>query len=126
MAVLLLHGVSQVHWIADEQTAARKDAHHVLGSKPEIIGGCFLIDITRLRGWRLRAIASSAEFLVGLVSGLSDDRAIPVWDSTFFPKADVSRLSQLGRPDRSGSTDRPPWLSLRCISSLVSKPTEAG
>ena len=73
-------------------------AHYVMSSRPDSKAGRFALEMVCLRGWRLSAIASSAEFFVGDVPGLpeappsfiEDDEStivsgMPSWASTFKP-----------------------------------------
>jgi hypothetical protein len=98
-AVLVLRGVDEFHWSAGEPRGPRPVAHYVMSSKPGVDRNRFTLELVCLRGWRLNAIASAAEFFVGDIPGLSeappnfaedDERTIadsmPAWDSLFKPE----------------------------------------
>lgn len=99
-AVLVMHDVAEVQWVADERWEHRRRvAHYVMSSKPNIEGDRFTFELVCLRGWRLSAVASTAEFFVGDVPDLpeappsfveDDEQTIaagmPAWDSMFKPE----------------------------------------
>jgi hypothetical protein len=98
-AVLVMRDVVHAEWSSERTRAAGRVAHYVGSSKPEIRGDLFALELVCLRGWRLSATASSAEFFVGDVLGLpeappnfiEDDegtiaKGMPAWDSPFEPK----------------------------------------
>ena len=99
VAVLAMRDVRHVDWTCAEPRGPRWVAHYVMGSKPDILKDLFKLELVCLRGWRLSAMATSAEFFVGDVPGLpeappnfveDDERTImegmPAWDSTFKPE----------------------------------------
>ncbi len=98
-AVLVMHDIGQVDWARGEPPGSRRVAHYVMSSKPGVKGGLFTLELVCLRGWRLNAVASSAEFFVGDVPELpeappnfveDDERKIaagmPTWESVFKPE----------------------------------------
>lgn len=97
-AVLVLREVATFDWSCAEPRGRGRVAHYVMSSRPDVKAGCFALEMVCLRGWRLSAIASSAEFFVGDVPGLpeappnfiEDDEStivsgMPSWASTFKP-----------------------------------------
>jgi hypothetical protein len=97
-AVLVMRGVRQVDWTWDELPGPGRVAHYVMSSKPDVDGSLFTLELVCLRGWRLSAVATSAEFFVGDVPDLpevppnfveDDERTVaagmPAWDSMFEP-----------------------------------------
>lgn len=98
-AVLVLRDVRHVGWSSEQPRGPRRLAHYVMGSTPDVKGDLFGFELVCLRGWRLNAIASSAEFFVGNVIGLpeappnfiEDDeetiaKGMPAWGSLFLPE----------------------------------------
>ena len=98
-AVLVMRGVGQVHWTCDEPRTLHRVAHYVMGSNPDVRGSLFSLELVCLGGWRLSAVASSAEFFVGDVPDLpeappnfiEDDEGtitagMPTWGSMFKPE----------------------------------------
>ncbi len=98
-AVLVIREVEELHWASSEPKGPRRVAHYVIGSKPDVEANRFTLELVCLRGWRLSVVASSAEFFVGDIPGLSeappnfveDDEqtiaeAMPAWDSIFEPR----------------------------------------
>jgi hypothetical protein len=98
-AALILNGVEEMHWSSREPRGPRWVAHYVMSSRLDVDTNRLSLELVCLGGWRLNAVASAAEFIVGNVSGLpetqpdfaeDDDEtiaaAMPGWDSAFEPR----------------------------------------
>jgi hypothetical protein len=98
VAVLVLWGVSEAHF-QHVQPAWPHHGHVVMSSKPSAADGLLTLEIGCLDGWRMRASAEAADFLVGDIPGLPEvppDRneasaeeitaGTPRWESEFVPE----------------------------------------
>jgi hypothetical protein len=97
--VLVMRDVGHVEWNCELPQGSRRVAHYVMSSKPGVQRNLFTLELVCLRGWRLSAVASCAEFFVGDVFGLpeappnfiEDDeetiaKGMPTWSASFTPE----------------------------------------
>jgi hypothetical protein len=102
VAVLALWGVTDAQFQHIPQ-AWPHHAHVVMSSKPNALDGILTLEIGCLDGWRMRATAKAADFLVGDIPGLPEippDRneasadqiaaGTPQWASEFVPEYGTS------------------------------------
>lgn len=96
---VVLRGVEEFRWVTGGPRGSRRAAHYVMSSQPGVQTDRFTLELVCQRGWRLNAIATSAEFFVGDIPDLpeappnfvEDDEqrvadAMPAWDSLFKPE----------------------------------------
>lgn len=97
-AVLVIRDVLRVELQSQEAPGIERIAHLVMSSKPGVSDRLFSFELRCLRGWRLNAMATSAEFFVGDIPGLpeappdftEDDEetvaaGMPAWNAPFHP-----------------------------------------
>jgi hypothetical protein len=97
-ALMVMHGLRHVEWHGVEALGSSRIAHTVVSSEPNATQGLFTFGLVCLHGWRLTAVAGSAEFFVGDVPELPEvppdfvedddetiEKGMPSWNSSFAP-----------------------------------------
>jgi hypothetical protein len=97
-AVLVMRQVLHVELSSKEPPGPERIAHLVMTSKPDVHEMLFTFELGCLRGWSLKASATSAEFFVGDIPNLpetppdfAEDDAVtvaagmPAWNASFRP-----------------------------------------
>ncbi len=109
-ALLVLRDINEFHW-GPSEAQARRVAHYVMSSRPGVVRNRFSLEVVCLRGWRLSAAASSAEFFAVDIPTLSgappnfvedDEQTVAAGMPDWHSLLNVGWATFLDPPERTG------------------------